>query len=219
MLDKKRLSQSQNSARSSTAFRKWKKSIIAADTPISIGHCFHCCLIYRPVSPRSEISRDRDNSTSLVESQLTTLRSCRSSRSLCYITLPSIFFIKYSTIAYFSDNNFNTFPWIDSSLFIEISISPTSQFRFYLSRKKKMKKWYLSSPDSSRFSWWNPIVRNVRLLFFRSSSFLVRFSRFLIWPSRARLSFHFNAWSRTRSERATHPPISNPFLYAPIRVE
>lgn len=69
MFDKKRLSQSQNSARSSTAFRKWKKSIIAADTPISIAS------IVPHLSPRSDIS-DLDNSTSLVvESQLTTLLS------------------------------------------------------------------------------------------------------------------------------------------------
>lgn len=194
MLDKKRLSQSQNSARSSTAFRKWKKSIIAAIRRFRLA----IASIVPHLSPRiSSITdiRDRDNSTSLVESQLTTLRSCRSSRSLYYIIH-----------RVFLDNN------IISVLF-HGRLSPILLIDFtYLERKKK---WY---PDSFRFSWWNPTVRN-RLLFFRSSSFLVRFSRFLIWPSGARLSFHFNAWSRTRSEQATHPPISNPFLYAPILVE
>lgn len=63
-----------------------------------LAGCFHCSSFIAPVSPRrSQISRIRDNSTSLVESQLTTLRSCRSSRSLYYITL--------SIVEYFSHNN------------------------------------------------------------------------------------------------------------------
>lgn len=82
------------------------------------------------LSPRiSSITdiRDRDNSTSLVESQLTTLRSCRSSRSLYYIIH-----------RVFLDNN------IISVLF-HGRLSPILLIDFtYLERKKKMVSRFFS---------------------------------------------------------------------------
>lgn len=133
MFDKKRLSQSQNSARSSTAFRKWKKSIIAADTPISIAS------IVPHLSPRSDIS-DLDNSTSLVvESQLTTLLSII---EIFYIILlrridpPPIFQI---TIYISTMNINNRLVLIHRSVYL----SPT-RILFISLKKKKLEKELVS---------------------------------------------------------------------------
>ena len=165
-----------------------------------LAGCFHCSSFIAPVSPRrSQISRIRDNSTSLVESQLTTLRSCRSSRSLYYITLPSIHRRVFFTQQYIISVLFHGLILVYRNIYLPNQ--PVHILFISKERKKERKKKNGISLHPILFDFRDGIrsIRN-RLLFFRSSSFLVRFSRSLIWPSRARLSFHFNAWSRTRSE-------------------
>lgn len=120
-----------------------------------LAGCFHCSSFIAPVSPRrSQISRIRDNSTSLVESQLTTLRSCRSSRSLYYITLPSIHRRVFFTQQYIISVLFHGLILVYRNIYLP---NQPVHILFISKERKEEKEWYLASPDSFRFSWWNPI--------------------------------------------------------------